>query len=620
MKPHPHYIRFDYGIIRQEGEFTIMSTKVLKRSEIPVELTWDLSSIFASDAEWEATFEKVTASLHDVASLRGTLATSVESLYHAIKVQENIGYDLGFLYVYAHLCFDTDTTNSHYQGYFSKIQSLYANFMAAFSFFKTELLAADEAIIRCFLEDESLKIYTHDFNQLFANRAYILSDKEETLLAQASEVFGAPSSIFGMLNNADIKFRDVTNEHGEKVPLSHGRYVLYLENKNRDVRKDAFMAMYETFKGLKNTLATTLSTAIKVHNFNAKVRGYNSARHAALSSNHIPESVYDALIEAVNHKLEYLHQYVDLRKKALKQDEVAMYDMYTPLVDSVETKFTYDFAKDIILKALSILGEEYTQVLHMAFNERWIDVLENEGKRSGAYSSGTYGTNPYILMNWQDNIDNVFTLAHELGHSVHSYFTRKTQPMVYGDYSIFLAEVASTTNEILLTDYMLAHFDDPTLKSYLINHYLDGFKGTVFRQTQFAEFEHAIHQADQQQQPLTQEFLTQTYFALNKKYYGDAMTYDEEIGFEWSRIPHFYYNYYVFQYATGFSAASALAARILSNPQDNVPPYITYLKAGSSDFPIEVLKKAGVDMTTNQATQEAIEVFKQRLEQLAALV
>ncbi|MBS3987033.1 MAG: oligoendopeptidase F family protein, partial [Erysipelothrix sp.] len=329
---------------------------------------------------------------------------------------------------------------------------------------------------------------------------------------------------------------------------------------------------------------------------------------------------YDALVEAVNDKLDYLHDYVNLRKKALKQDDVAMYDMYTPLVESVDTKFTYEFAKDIILKALSVLGEEYLDVLQKAFDERWIDVYENEGKRSGAYSSGTYGTNPYILMNWQDNIDNVFTLAHELGHSVHSYFTRKYQPFVYGDYSIFLAEVASTTNEILLTDYMLKEFDDPKLKAYLINHYLDGFKGTVFRQTQFAEFEHVIHQADQNQTPLTQEFLTTTYFELNKKYYGEAMTYDEEIGFEWARIPHFYYNYYVFQYATGFSAASALSARILSNTQENVTPYLNYLKAGSSDFPIEVLKKAGVDMTTNQATKEALEVFKQRLDELSQLV
>ena len=597
-----------------------MSGKVLKRSEVPVESTWDLSSIFENDAAWESTFEKVSESLKGVGELRGSLSVSEASLLKAIKTQEEIGYDLGFLYVYAHLQFDTDTTNSKYQGYFSKVQSLYANFMAAFSFFKTELLAADESVIRSFLNHDDLKIYTHDFNQLFANRKYILSDKEETLLAQASEVFGAPSSIFGMLNNADIKFRDVTNEEGEKVPLSHGRYVLFLENKNRDVRKDAFMAMYETFKGLKNTFATTLSSAIKVHNFNAKVRGYASARHAALSGNHIPESVYDALVEAVNDKLDYLHDYVNLRKKALKQDDVAMYDMYTPLVESVDTKFTYEFAKDIILKALSVLGDEYLDVLQKAFDERWIDVYENEGKRSGAYSSGTYGTNPYILMNWQDNIDNVFTLAHELGHSVHSYFTRKYQPFVYGDYSIFLAEVASTTNEILLTDYMLKEFDDPKLKAYLINHYLDGFKGTVFRQTQFAEFEHVIHQADQNQTPLTQEFLTTTYFELNKKYYGEAMTYDEEIGFEWARIPHFYYNYYVFQYATGFSAASALSARILSNPQENVTPYLNYLKAGSSDFPIEVLKKAGVDMTTNQATKEALEVFKQRLDELSDLV
>lgn len=591
------------------------------RSEIPVEMTWDVSSIYANDSLWEQELKAVSEQLPKAASYRNKLAESAQTLLEAILFQENIFYRLGHLYVYAHLKFDTDTTDSKYQGYFSQVQGLYGQVSAAFSFYKTELLSSDEAIIMSYLDQLSeLAVYKHDFKQLFKQREHVLSDKEEKLLAEATEVFAAPSSIFGMLNNADIKFPMVKDENGEELELSHGRYVLFLESKNRQVRKDAFMAMYETYGNLKNTLATTLSSQVKSHNFNARVRGFESARAAALFNNHIPESVYDSLIEAVNDRLDYLHSYVDVRKKALKQEDVAMYDMYTPLVSDVNTKFTYQQAKELILDGLSILGPEYGEVLREAFNSRWIDVFENKGKRSGAYSSGTYGTNPYILMNWQDNIDNVFTLAHELGHSVHSYFTRKYQPFVYGDYTIFLAEVASTTNEILLTDYMLKKFDDPKIKAYLINHYLDGFKGTVFRQTQFAEFELLIHQAQQNQTALTVDFLTKAYFDLNKKYYGPNMTYDEQIGLEWARIPHFYYNYYVYQYATGFSAASALSARILANPKENVTPYLNYLKAGSSDYPIEVLKKAGVDMTSNQATKEALEVFKQRLDQLSALL
>lgn len=598
-----------------------MSQELPLRHEIPLEKTWDLSSIFMTDEAWEEAFKALQADLVQVEQFKGKLGESAKTLAEAIKLQEDLSYRLGLLYVYSHLRFDTDTTNSKYAGYFSQIQGLYAQLLSAFSFYKTELLTNDEAKIFGYLQEiPALNDHVHDFRILFDQRPYTLSEKEEKLLAESSEVMQSASTIFGMLNNADIQFRKVLGEDGTPQTLSHGRYSLFLESKNRDVRKDAFMAMYETFKGLKNTFAATLSSEVKVHNLNARLRGFKSAREAALFNNHIPETVYDALIEAVNSKLDLMHRYVDLRKKALGCDNLAMYDLYAPLVSDVEVKFTFDEAKDIILDALSILGEEYTDVLKMAFNERWIDVVENKGKRSGAYSSGTYGTNPYILMNWQDNVDNVFTLAHELGHSVHSYFTRKYQPFVYGDYSIFLAEVASTTNEILLTDYMLKKYEDKKLQAYLINHYLDGFKGTVFRQTQFAEFEHLIHQADQNQTALTTDFLTEQYFALNQKYYGPTMVYDEEIGYEWARIPHFYMNYYVYQYATGFSAASALSARILANPDQAVEPYLNYLKAGSSDYPIEVLKKAGVDMTTNQATQEALVVFEQRLDQLSKLI
>lgn len=591
------------------------------RSELRLEDTWNLTPIYSDDAAWEADFVEVDGKAPKAADFQGRLGESAQVLLDAIKFQEEVFYKVGLLYVYAHLNFDTDTTNAHYQAMFSRIESLYAKIGAAFSFYRSELMEIDEAKIWGFVDQkDELKIYKHEFEQMFAKRAYILSEKEERILAQGSEVFSAPSTIFGMLNNADLKLPMVKGEDGEESQLSHGRYVLFLESRVRDVRRGAFMGMYHTYRDLKNTFAATLSSMIKAHNFNASIRGYSSARHAALFANAIPESVYDSLVEAVNSRLDLMHRYVDLRKKVLKLDDIAMYDLYTPLVEDIDVKFTYDDAKSLILEGLSVLGEEYQAILKEAFESRWIDVFENKGKRSGAYSSGTYGTSPYILMNWQDNIDNVFTLAHELGHSVHSYMTRKYQPFVYGDYSIFLAEVASTTNEILLTDFMLKKFDDPKIKAYLINHYLDGFKGTVFRQTQFAQFEHLIHDAQQNGTALTAEFFTKNYFDINKKYYGEQMTYDEEIGFEWARIPHFYYNYYVYQYATGFSAASALSAKILNEGPMAIEAYLNYLKSGSSDVPIEVLKKAGVDMTSNQATKDALGVFEDRLKQLEEIL
>lgn len=591
------------------------------RSEVALEDTWNLEPIYASDEAWEEAFGYIEQNHTKALSFKGRLTSDKETFKEAIRFQEDIYFRVEHVYVYAHLKFDTDTTNSKYQAYFARISSLYAQVASSFSFYQAELLSADPKIIEGFLEsDEELYVYKHEFEKLFIKRPFILSDKEERLLAEASEIFKSPSDTFGMLNNADITFEPVMDEHGEESQLSHGRYVLFLESKDRRVRKDAFMSMYKTFTSFKNTFASTLSATVKAHNFNANIRGYSSARHASLSANNIDESVYDALVEAVNDRISLLHRYVNLRKNALKLDEIAMYDLYTPLVEDIDLPVSYEDAKQLILDGLAVLGEEYVGILKEAFDNRWIDIKENKGKRSGAYSSGGYGTNPYILMNWQDNIDNVFTLAHELGHSVHSYYTRKSQPYVYGDYSIFLAEVASTTNEILLTDYMLKKFTDPKVRAYLINHYLDGFKGTVFRQTQFAEFEHFIHMAAKNGTALTADYLSESYFELNKKYYGDSMVYDPQIAMEWARIPHFYYNYYVFQYATGFSAASALSAKILSEGASAVKPYIDYLKAGSSDFPIEVLKKAGVDMSSNAATKAAMDVFEQRLGELEELL
>nr|MBP7953327.1 oligoendopeptidase F family protein [Enterococcus sp.] len=402
--------------------------------------------------------------------------------------------------------------------------------------------------------------------------------------------------------------------------LSHGIYGQLMESTNREVREAAFKGIYSVYKQFRNTFATTLSTNIKAHNFQAKVRHFESAREAALSHNHIPEAVYDNLVNVVNDHLPLLHRYMALRKRLLKVDTLHTYDLYTPLLGEAPIRYSYEESVEKALEALKPMGEEYLAVVKEAFESRWIDVVENKGKRSGAYSSGAYDTPPYILMNWHDALDQLYTLVHEVGHSVHSYFTRKNQPYVYGDYSIFLAEIASTTNENLLTEYLLKTEKEPIVRAFILNHYLDGFKGTVFRQTQFAEFEHFMHVEDAKGTPLTSEFLSENYGQLNQKYYGEALTEDEEIRLEWSRIPHFYYNYYVFQYSTGFSAAAALADKILNEEPEALEKYLTYLKAGSSDFPIEVMKKAGVDMTQVTYLEDAMHVFEQRLNELEALI
>jgi len=593
---------------------------VLTRSQVPVELTWDTTTIFEHDAAWEQSFKAAEAALSEAATFKGKLTDSVKALGKALEYRNHIIQLVEHLYSYAHLKSDEDTANTLYQGFQSRARSLYAKLASELSFYDTELLEADEALVRSYLKEDSLAIYAHEFEILFKRRAHILSDKEENLLAQASEVLGAAGTTFSILNNADLRLPMIEGEDGEKVQLSQGRYGLFLESKNRQVRENAFKAMYATYGAFKNTFASTLATNVKAHNFNAKVRHFNSAREAALFANHIPESVYDALVSAVHEGTPLLQRYVSLRKRILKLDELRMYDLYVPMVEDVELKFTYDQAKDIIINALSVLGDDYVAHLKEAFENRWIDVCENTGKRSGAYSSGSYNTNPFILLNWQDNLDNVYTLAHELGHSLHSYYTRKNQPFIYGDYSIFVAEVASTTNENLLTAYLLKTHKDPKVQATIINHYLDGVKGTVFRQTQFAEFEHYIHTADASGVALTSEALSQKYDEINRLYYGPEMTYDAEIATEWARIPHFYYNYYVYQYATGFSAASALAYKILNEGQTAVDNYLSFLKAGSSVTPIDALKLAGVDMSSNQATLDALKLFKQRLDEFEALI
>jgi len=598
-----------------------MAKALSKRSEVPVEKTWRLEDIFATDDLWREEYNKLKSEIPNLLKYQGRLGESAQTLYELLQLNDDLGMRLGKLHTYAHMRYDQDTTNSFYQGLYQEAQMLVTKYFSAISYITPEILFVGEEKINEFFKTlPELELYRKALDDILRRRPHTLSEKEEALLAEASDVLHASSNTFSMLNNADLKFPTIIDENGEEVTLTHGRYIRFMESKDRRVRKDAFEALYKTYGSFKNTFASTLSTTVKAHNFLAKAKNFQSARQMALFENNIPETVYDNLVEAVNENLHLLHRYIKLRKKLLNLDELHMYDIYTPLVQDVEMEVTYEEAQDLVLKGLSPMGEEYLSIIKDGFKNRWIDVEENEGKRSGAYSSGSYGTNPYILLNWQNNMDNAFTLAHELGHSVHSYYTRKYQPFVYGDYSIFVAEVASTCNETLLNDYLLKTMKEKNGKLYIINNYLDGFRGTVFRQTMFAEFEHIIHTKAQEGVPLTAEILTDIYYKLNQKYYGEDIVHDPEIGLEWARIPHFYYNYYVYQYATGFSAASALANQILTEGEPAVERYINFLKAGSSDYPIEVLKKAGVDMTTKEPIYQALKVFEHMLDEMERLL
>lgn len=591
------------------------------REEIPVELTWKLEDIYASDEEWEKEWKDVKELLPKFETFQGKLHESSEKLYQLFQLQDEVSDRLSTLYTYAHMRYDQDTANSFYQAMNGKAENLITQASSVMSFITPEILKLEESTLKEYLAQyEPLQLYQHTLDEINRQRPHVLSEKEEALLAEASEVTDSASQTFGMLNNADMTFPAVKDENGNEVDLTHGRYINFLESKDQRVRHDAFKAMYDTFGSFRNTFASTLQGVVKKDNFYAKVRNYQSAREAALNRNNIPESVYDNLIAAIHEGLPLLQRYVALRKKVLGLDELHMYDLYTPLVKDVDMTFTYDKAQETVLKALSPLGKDYLNVMKRAFEERWIDVEENKGKRSGAYSSGSYSTNPYILMNWQDNLNNLFTLAHELGHSMHSYYTHESQPYRYGNYSIFVAEVASTCNEALLNDYLVENTSDPKEKLYLLNHFLEGFRGTVFRQTMFAEFEHEIHVLSQNGEALTADKLTELYYNLNKKYFGDDLIVDEEIGLEWARIPHFYYNYYVYQYATGYAAAQSLANQILEEKEPAVERYLDYLKAGSSDYPIEVLKRAGVDMTEKTPVTNALKVFEEKLTEMENLL
>ncbi|HFP8955620.1 TPA: oligoendopeptidase F [Enterococcus faecium] len=592
-----------------------------KREELPENLTWDLTKIFSSDQEFDEKYLELSEELKQSEKHKGTLDQGASQFLNAIEFVLRVYRQTEVIYVYAHLKNDQDTGNTDYQALYARASSLFSKVSEAVSWFEPEILQlSDDQIWQYFKEEPKLEVYRHYIQQIVDNRAHVLSAEQESLLAGAGEIFDASSDTFAVLNNADLVFPTIEGENGEIVQLSHGVYGQLLESTDRRVREAAFKGLYSVYEQFRNTFASTLGTHIKGHNFKAKVRNYSSAREASLSNNHIPESVYDTLVDVVNKHLPLLHRYMELRKRLLEVEKLHMYDLYTPVLGEAPITFTYEEAKEKALEALKPMGEEYMAIVEKAFSERWIDVVENKGKRSGAYSSGSYDTNPYILLNWHDTLDQLFTLVHEMGHSVHSYFTRSNQPYVYGDYSIFLAEIASTTNENILTEYLLETEKDPRVRAYVLNHYLDGFKGTVFRQTQFAEFEHFMHTEDEKGVPLTSEYLSDSYGKLNAKYYGPAVEEDPEIKFEWSRIPHFYYNYYVFQYSAGFSAASALAKKILNQEPEALENYLAYLKAGNSDYPVEVMKKAGVDMTQAAYIEDAMSMFEQRLNELEELI
>ena len=591
-----------------------------QRNEIEEKYTWDLSTIFPTDEAFEEELAQVSEEVKKAAGLAGHLLDSADSLLTTTEVQLDLMRRIEKLYSYAHMKNDQDTRVAKYQEYQAKGMTLYSDFGQSFAFYEPEFMAITEEQYQAFLaEQPALQQYQHYFDKLLKKKAHILTQREEELLAGAGEIFGAAGETFAILDNADIVFPMVHDEDGNEVQLSHGNYITLVESKNREVRKEAYEALYSVYEQYQHTYAKTLQTNVKVHNYNAKVRKFSSAREAALSADFIPESVYDSLVSAVNKHLPLLQRYIALRAKILGISDLKMYDMYTPLSET-DYKFTYEEALAKSEEVLAILGEDYLSRVKTAFSERWIDVHENQGKRSGAYSGGSYDTNAFMLLNWQDTLDNLFTLVHETGHSVHSSYTRETQPYVYGDYSIFLAEIASTTNENILTEKLLEEVEDDATRFAILNHFLDGFRGTVFRQTQFAEFEHAIHKADQEGQVLTSEFLNELYADLNEKYYGLKKEDNPQIQYEWARIPHFYYDYYVFQYSTGFSAASALAEKIVHGSQEDKDKYLDYLKAGNSDYPLNVIKKAGVDMEKEDYLNAAFAVFERRLDEFEALV
>ena len=601
-----------------------MSNKTSKlplRETVALEHTWKLEDLFASDALWETTRRQTRALFPKLEDYKGKLNQGAQILFECLKLSDEIAYEVERLYVYANMRLHQDGGNSHYQSFSDMAQTLLTDFSSSGSFIDSEILTIPKKEIMDFLQShKGLRLYTHYIENLLAKKDHVLDSKTEHLLAQVSELGQGPQTIFTMFNNADLVFPSIENEDGEKVQITHGRFIQFLESTNPRVRKDAFLGMYNTYSGYKNMLASTFSANVKQFAFFARTRNYESPRVAALSANHIPVSVYDTLIETVHEHLPLMHDYVVLRKKLLNLDELHMYDLYTPMVPDMDTKISYEEAWDTILEALTPMGHEYIALLKEARENRWIDRYENQGKRSGAYSWGAYGTHPYVLLNHNNNLNSMFTLAHEMGHALHTHYSNTNQPYVYAGYTIFVAEVASTVNESLLMQYLLKNARDKKEKAYLINYFMEQFRGTVYRQTMFAEFEKIMHEKQQDGQALTVDLISNEYYELVKQYHGNDIVVDKEIAMEWARIPHFYRPFYVYQYATGFSAAIAISQRILKEATPAVEDYIEFLKGGSSKHPLDLLKIAGVDMSTPEPIEQALGVFEGLLKEMSELV
>lgn len=590
--------------------------RIPKRSEVPEQFKWALEDIYATDEKWTEDLQKLKAMPERIAAFKGRLSESADTLYDFMQLSDEISVLCDSLGNYAQRRSDEDTANAKYQGFIGQLMNAYVAVNSAGSFETPEIISIEEDKLQEFYEDKpELKLYKRALDKLRRKKAHILSEAEEKILALTGEMGQSPENIYSMFSDADLRFPDAVDKDGKAHQVTHGSYIPLVQSEDRVLRKSAFESMYGTFDKFKNTCAATLSAQIKAVNFYAKARRYDSSLEAALDGTEVPVSVYKNLIEAVHDNMHYMYDYVALRKKLLGVDELHFYDLYTPVVPDADMKITFEEAKETVLKALAPMGEDYLAILKEGFENRWIDVYENEGKTSGAYSAGAR-VHPYVLLNHKDTLNCMFTLAHEMGHAIHSYLSNKNQPVVYSDYVIFVAEVASTCNEALLMQYLLKNTEDKKQRAYLINYFLEQFRTTLYRQTMFAEFELKINEMVAAGESLTAEGLNELYGELNKLYFGDGIVLDDEIKLEWARIPHFYYDYYVYQYATGYSAAIALSQRILKYGEPAVKDYIGFLKDGCSTDPISLLKGAGVDMATTQPINEALAMFGELVKEM----
>ncbi len=591
-----------------------------KRSEVEKQFTWATEDLFASDELWNESLEAAKDIPASIQKFCGHLGESAETLFNYLKLGDDVTIKIERLGNYAMRKSDEDTGNSFYNAMKGRLMSLYVKIASADAFSTPEIISIEDEKLASFMSEKpELAVYSRKLEKIRRRKAHTLSDAEERILALSGQVTAAPGEIGSAFRNADIRFPDITDADGNVLKVTQGSFVPLLENSDVNVRKAAFESLYHTFEGYKNTTAAFLDAQVKGLIFNAQARKYESTLHAALDETEVPVSVYNNLIEAVHSNLHYLHKYVELRKKLMGVDELHMYDLYTPIVGDADKEIPYEEAKQIIIKALAPLGDEYIDILKEGFNNRWIDVYENEGKRGGAYSS-CGDPHPYVLLNQKDTLDSMFTIAHEMGHSLHTYYSIKNQPVCNSGYVIFVAEVASTCNEVLLVKYLLNNTSDKRERAYLINHFLESFRGTLYRQTMFAEFELYMNQLAETGASLTADALCDKYYEMNKQYFGDAIVVDKEIAQEWARIPHFFYNFYVFQYATGFSAACAIANRILEEGAPAVADYKKFLSAGGSTDPISILKMAGVDMTTAAPVNEALKLFGELLDEMEELM